>query len=74
MSEIAEYEYLWDGSQPGWCLVQLKLAPSDQPAYSIYNQPDSTALIIEDDSIFDGVIQRMLAEGCRVLSPREAFG
>ena len=74
MSEIAEYEYLWDGSQPGWCLVQLDLASSDQPAYSIYNQRDSTALIIEDDSLFGSVIERMLAEGCSVVSPREAFG
>lgn len=74
MSEIAEYQYLWDGSQPGWCLVQLDSVSSDQPAYSIYHQPDSTALTIEDDSLFDSVIERMLAEGCRVVSPREAFG
>ena len=74
MREIAEYEYLWDGSQSGWCLVQLDSASSDQPTYSIYNQPDSTALIIEDDSIFDSVIERMLAEGCPVVSPEDAFG
>jgi hypothetical protein len=72
MGELDGFAYLWDGSQPGWCLVQIDAAQSPgTAAYAIYNPGDSHALIIEDDEIYMQVIERMLAEGCPIVPATE---
>ncbi len=68
MSEIDDFSYLWDGLEPGWCLVRVDAAESRGTAvFAIYNPGDSHALIIEDDEIYRQVIERMLAEGCPIV-------
>ncbi len=37
----------------------------------IYNEGESSALIIEDDETYAGVVEGMLAEGCQVIPPSD---
>ena len=75
MSELDDLAYLWDGSDPGWCLVQLDATkPLGTGALAIYNRNASHALIIEDDKIYAQVIERMLAGGCAVVTATDMSG
>ncbi len=75
MSDLADHAYLWDGSEPGWCLVQVNPDKSlGMSAFAIYNRKHAHALIIEDDEIYAQVIERMLAAGCPVVSPTDMSG
>ena len=65
MEDLDQYKHLWDGSEAGWCLAQLDA--SGKLHWAIYNEDRSSALIIEDDETCARVIERMLAEGCRVI-------
>ncbi len=69
MEDLDQYKYLWDGSAVGWCLVQLDSSEAGKSHLAIYNEHQSSALIIEDDETYAGVVERMLAEGCRVIPP-----
>ena len=75
MSDLADHAYLWDGSEPGWCLVLVDSDKSLGTApFAIYNRKHAHALIIEDGEIYAQVIERMLAEGCPVVSPTGMSG
>ena len=71
MEDLDQYKYLWDGSAAGWCLVQLDSSDAGNTQWIIYTEGESSALIIEDDETYAGVIERMLAEGCRVIPPSD---
>lgn len=59
--DINEFNYLWDGSEQGWCLINLSDNPTN-PIYVIQNIITHMALIIEDDEIAQLVIEKMLKE------------
>ena len=66
MNELSEYEYLWDGSDPGWVLV----ADDDaEPGveFVVYNKNRKTMLVIEDASVSKVVSERMLSIGVEIL-------
>ena len=67
MEDLTQYKHLWDGSEAGWCLVQLVSSEAGKSDLAIYNEHQSSALIIEDEETCGRVIERMLAEGCRVI-------
>ncbi len=59
---LEEFQYIWTTNREEYVLVKVK---SD--GYAIFNKADSTALIIEDDDIYEAVIKKMLDNGCEVL-------
>ena len=62
--KLMEYKYLWDGSSPQWGLVND--GSLLEPIYSIVNRIDNLFLIIEEDEIYDKVIQKMLDENVSI--------
>ena len=74
MEDLTQYKHLWNGSEAGWCLVQLGLREAGKSQLAIYNEDQSSALIIEDDETYARVIERMLAEGCRVIPTGDTRG
>lgn len=57
------FDYLWDGSDEGWTLVQL----SDQRTPVIYNRTTRAALTIDDDELYADVVRKMIDQGVPVL-------
>lgn len=75
VNELEEFAYLWDGSEPGWCLVRVDATkPLGAAALAIYNRDASHALIIEDDKVYAQVIERMSTAGCPVVSATDMSG
>ena len=66
MNELSEYEYLWDGSDPGWVLVAEDDAEPGVK-FVIYNKKRKTMLLIEDASVSKAVNERMLSIGVEIL-------
>jgi hypothetical protein len=67
----SEYSYLWDGSAPEWALLNANAGTKDAPSYTIVNTATKRALLISDESIDAEVVQKMLDNGCRLLSPSD---
>ncbi|OCG38785.1 hypothetical protein A9G29_10365 [Gilliamella sp. Fer2-1] len=65
---IDEFKYLWDGSEQGWCLLNLA-EKGDAPIYFIENAITHVALIIENDEIAQLVIEKMLKENVTIKKP-----
>ena len=60
--ELSRFAYLWDGTQAGWVLVRVK------DRFLVVNKQGHMALLIcEDDSTYEAVCKRMIAEGCEIL-------
>ena len=59
---LAEYSYLWDGSDPGWVLLKDP-AGGD----SVFHKTHSIALLIESDETHKAVCRRMQEGGCEIL-------
>jgi len=60
--DLEEFQYIWTTNREEYVLVKVKSG-----GYAIFNKADSTALIIEDDDIYEAVIKKMLDNGCEVL-------
>jgi hypothetical protein len=60
---LAEYEYLWDGSSPGWVLLK---AP-DLAGYGVFNKTNPSVLLIESEETNEAVCRKMKESGCEVL-------
>jgi cell wall assembly regulator SMI1 len=56
---LAELEYLWDGSSPGWVLLK---APDPAGGYCVFHK-----LLIESDEIKEAVCRKMRESGCEIL-------
>ena len=52
------FRHLWDGTDEGWVLVR-----SRRSLPAIYNRVTRTALIIDDDEVYEEVVQEMLDHG-----------
>jgi hypothetical protein len=65
MPPFDSYAYLWDGSEPGWVLVQLDSAVHEAERLAIVHAPTRSALLIEDDEVRRDVTQRMLLAGVK---------
>jgi hypothetical protein len=67
---VEESAYLWDGSEPGWVLLE---DPDEPGSYRLlpFNKLTGFALLIELDDLAVRVCQRMKESGCEVLSADE---
>jgi hypothetical protein len=63
VATIAQYAYLWDGSDQGWVLVRSRRSPLP----TIFNAVSRTALTIEDDVVCLAVVEQMRRSGVEVL-------
>ena len=61
--KLVDYEYLWRDRHTGWALCQV-----EQSGYAIVNTRDRTSLIIEDDELYEAVIQEMVKHDVPVVS------
>lgn len=61
---LAEFEYLWDGSSPGWVLLK---APDLAGGYCVFHKTNPSVLLIERDEINEAVCRKMKESGCEVL-------
>jgi hypothetical protein len=59
---IEEYSYLWSDPEGEWALEKLQ----SKDSYMIITSDGAEILCIEDDDIYEAVIQRMLHEGVQV--------
>ena len=57
---IEEYSYLWTTRKDAYVLVKSRLG------YGIVNKVDQAVLLIEDDTLEDALVRKMLSEGCKV--------
>ncbi|MEU9918916.1 hypothetical protein [Streptomyces sp. NPDC051001] len=60
--EVAEYHYLWDGSEEGWVVLRTKALLG-----TIFNTNTRMALLIEDNAVYVRVIEQMRTHGCPFL-------
>ena len=74
VNPLTQYEYLWDGSTPGWVLVRSD-GPEEHEGYSVYNKESRMLCLIEDDTIHRMVCEKLLSQGAEVLDriPRCEF-
>jgi hypothetical protein len=61
--ELAEVAFLWDGSEPGWGVLE---ATGDSTVPMPYNKLRQVIQLIEDDELGRLVCQRMRDAGCEV--------
>jgi hypothetical protein len=59
---LKEYEYIWTTNREEYVLVKMK-----RGGYAIFNRLDKTALIIEDDEIYEEVVMKLLKNNCEIL-------
>ncbi len=71
-SAQTNYEYLWDGSQGSWLLVDVGHNARIEDLI-VVNAVTKVALIIEDDGIAKAVVQKMLDAGVTVKTAGEVF-
>ncbi len=58
---LAEWSYLWDGSQEGWMLLK-----NPEGGFSIYNMAGHV-LLIESNETAKAVCQKLLEKGVPIL-------
>ncbi len=61
---LAGYEYLWDGSKPGWVLLR---SPELASGYCVIHKTDQVLMHIDDERLALLLCERMRASGCEVL-------
>ena len=62
--EVAKYDYLWNGSNPGWVLLK---APDLAGGYCVFHKSNHVVLLIESSRVNDAVCRKMQEAGCEVL-------
>ena len=70
-SSLNDYQYLWESDLDEYALVAMKSDDSETDEYLIIHKETSTALIIENESIGEQVIERMLGAGVEVIEFEE---
>ncbi|MDG9931261.1 MULTISPECIES: hypothetical protein [unclassified Pseudomonas] len=74
MKDISEFESLWKENPSAWALLHVNASNlNEPPRYLIVNTETRHGKIIEDDEVFDFVIQKMLMAGVRVVKIGDGF-
>lgn len=74
MEKIEKYSYLWDNPSGPWVLFHTNWKEADAvPRYSIVNAEEKSAMLIEDDEVYESVKKMMLDSGVRVVWPGHGF-
>ena len=63
-TSVAEREYLWDGSSPGWVLLK---APDLAGGYCVFHKTNRVLLHIESGETNEAVCRKMKESGCEIL-------
>jgi hypothetical protein len=74
MTALQEYQYLWDGSSPDWCLLEAKSFVKDYRKFIIFNpkKPEKSPLI---NHFYQAQVKdKMLQAGARVIPLNEDLG
>ena len=71
MMNTNEYAFLWDGSEPGWCVVDYGEGEPDETRYSIFNRETRQGLVIENEAAYQETVRRMLSNDRAVISAEE---
>lgn len=66
---LLEYQYLWNGTDLGWGLIDISLGETRE--YGIANKMTKMTTIIEDEKIFHAVIQKMLDENVPIWTRKD---
>lgn len=61
MKELEEYEYLWTTEKEEYVLVR------GSEGYAIVEKKNKMMLLIEDDNIYDMVVDQMLQQGNKII-------
>jgi hypothetical protein len=61
---LTKYQYLWDGSRPGWVLLK---APDLPGGYCVFHKPNRTLLHIDDSNLNEAVCKEMKRYGSEIL-------
>ena len=67
MSTLADYQYLWDGTDPGWMLVSSDDRDAEA-SHVIYNKQRKMILMVDDAAASRAIVEQMLAKGVEILS------
>ena len=72
--DISNYSYLWDGSSPHWALLHVNAKnPKEEPRYLVVNTESRQGKIIEDESVCNAVVEKMLEAKVRVVTVGNGF-
>jgi hypothetical protein len=61
---LSKYNYLWNGSSPGWVLLK---APDLPGGFCVFHKVNQTLLHIESANINEAVCKRMKESGCEII-------
>jgi MinD-like ATPase involved in chromosome partitioning or flagellar assembly len=65
---LADFQYLWDGTEPDWVLVDVNPTHSNyESRFLVMNERTKIAMIIESDDQAREVITRMRNAGVKVI-------
>lgn len=64
-TQLDGYEYLWDGSRPGWVLAKDADFPGE---LFIVNREDDVLLKVDNPHLKAALCQKMLSYGCEVIN------
>jgi hypothetical protein len=70
--DVADFAYLWDGSEPGWVLVHVNAdEPEAAPEFGIFNKLSHLGVLICEDELWAAVIDRMRRQGVEIISSND---
>lgn len=70
MEAIERHKYLWDGTEEGWVLIKSRRGRLP----TIYNLQTKMALTIDDDRLYQEVVERMRESGTPILDSLPSQG
>lgn len=73
MSSLEDYQYLWDGSSPAWCLLETKPRNQEENRFIIFNSQNPIESPAINRHYRLAVQSRMIEAGIRIISLDEQF-
>ena len=72
---LADFQYLWDGTEPDWVLVDVNPTHSNyESRFVVENERTKFAVIIDNDDLAREVITRMRNAGVKVIQGNQDKG
>jgi hypothetical protein len=68
MFSLGDYQYLWDGSSPAWCLLETKSWDKDERRFIIFNPQNPIESLNINWRYRLAVQSKMLEAGTRIIS------
>jgi hypothetical protein len=73
MTDLEEYQYLWDGSSPTWCLLEMKSNLKDKRRFIAFNLKNHTKVPLIKYNFESQVIDNMLQSGVKIISLEDSL-